>query len=91
MGFLDKVKTATDQAITRGKEEFEEQKTKRELNQAYSDLGENVFGLVDSGALTDDRLSVGVERIRTLKARLVELEAGAAAAEPAATGSATSD
>ncbi len=87
MGFLDKVKTATDQAITRGKEEFEEQKTKRELNQAYGDLGENVFGLVDSGALTDDRLSAGVERIRTLKAKLAEFEA----AEPAATGSATSD
>jgi hypothetical protein len=91
MGFLDKVRTATDQAIARGKEEFEEQKTKRELSQAYGDLGEAVFGLVDSGALTDDRLSAGVERIRTLKAKLAELEAGAEAAEPAATGSATSD
>jgi hypothetical protein len=91
MGFLDKVKTATDQAIARGKEEFEEQKTKRELSQAYGDLGETVFGLVDSGALTDDRLSAGVERIRTLKAKLAELEAGAQAAEPAGTGSATSD
>jgi hypothetical protein len=91
MGFLDKVKTATDQAIARGKEEFEEQKTKRELSQAYGDLGETVFGLVDSGALTDDRLSAGAERIRTLKAKLAELEAGAQAAEPAGTGSATSD
>ena len=79
MGFLDKVKTATDQAITRGKEEFEEQKTKRELNQAYSDLGETVFGLVDGGSLSDDRLSAGVERIRALKAKLAELEAGTGA------------
>jgi hypothetical protein len=79
MGFLDKVKTATDQAIARGKEEIEEQKTKRELNQAFGDLGETVFGLVDGGSLTDDRLSAGVERIRTLKAKLAEIEAGAEA------------
>jgi hypothetical protein len=77
MGFLDKVKTATDQAIARGKEEFEEQKTKRELSQAYAALGETVYGLVDSGGLSDDRLSAGVERIRTLKAKLAELEAAA--------------
>jgi hypothetical protein len=79
MGFLDKVKTATDQAITRGKEELEEAKTKRELSHAYEELGENVFDLVDGGSLTDDRLSAGVERIRTLKAKLAELEAGAGA------------
>jgi hypothetical protein len=83
MGFLDKVRTATEQAVARGKEEFEEQKTKRELNQAYSDLGETVFGLVDTGGLSHDSLTAGVERIRSLKAKLAELEAaGAAADEP---------
>ena len=60
MGFLDKVKTATEQAVARGKEELEEQKTKRELNQAYSDLGEAAFGLVDSGALSHDGLTESV-------------------------------
>ena len=88
MGFLDKVKTATDQAITRGKEELEEAKTRRELNHAYGELGETVFGLVDSGALSDERLTASVEQIRELKAKLAELEARAAgetAAEPAAT------
>ena len=86
MGFLDKVKTATDQAIARGKEELEEQKTKRELSHAYGELGETVFGLVDSGALSDDRLTASVERIRGLKAKLAELEAAAEApAESAAT------
>jgi hypothetical protein len=79
MGFLDKVKTATDQAIARGKEELEEQKTKRDLTHAYEELGTTVFDLVDGGSLTDDRLSAGVERIRTLKAKLAELEAGAGA------------
>ena len=83
MGFLDKVKTATDQAIARGMEELDEQRTRRELNHAYGDLGETVFGLVDSGTLTDDRLTESVERIRDLKAKLAQLEAGAA--EPATT------
>jgi hypothetical protein len=87
MGFLDKVKTATDQAIARGKEELEEAKTRRELNHAYGELGETVFGLVDSGALSDERLTAPVEQIRTLKAKLAELEAAAEAPadEPAAT------
>jgi hypothetical protein len=90
MGFLDKVKTATEQAVARGKEEFEEQKTKRELGQAYSDLGETVFGLVDSGGLSDERLTAGVERIRTLKAKLVELETAGSAAEATPAGSTAS-
>jgi hypothetical protein len=90
MGFLDKVRTATEQAIERGKEELEEQKTKRELNQAFGDLGETVFDLVDSGALTHDRLTEGVERIRSLKAKLATLEESggsepAEAEEPAST------
>jgi hypothetical protein len=83
MGFLDKVKTATEQAVARGKEEIEEQKTKRELNQAYGDLGEAAFGLVESGAITSDSLNAGVERIRTLKAKLAQLEEQAASS-PAA-------
>jgi len=90
MGFLDKVKTATEQAVARGKEEFEEQKTKRELGQAYSDLGETVFGLVDSGGLSDERLTAGVERIRTLKAKLVELETAGSGAEATPAGSTAS-
>jgi hypothetical protein len=90
MGFFDKVKTATEQAVARGKEEFEEQKTKRELGQAYSDLGETVFGLVDSGGLSDERLTAGVERIRTLKAKLVELETAGSGAEATPAGSTAS-
>jgi hypothetical protein len=85
MGFLDRVKTAAEQAGARAKEEFEEQKTKRELNQAYSDLGETVFGLVDAGSLSDDRLAAGIERIRSLKAKLAELEAGAEASAGSST------
>ena len=83
MGFLDKVKTATEQAVARGKEEFEEQKTKRELNQAYGELGETAFGLVDSGALSHADLTPIVERIRSLQTKLQEAEAAGAAA-PAA-------
>ena len=93
MGFLDKVKTATEQAVARGKEELEEQKTKRELNQAFGELGETAFGLADSGAISHGSLSAGIDRIRSLKAKLAELEAsdavaaaGAEAEEPVSTG-----
>src|SRR5262245_34133473 len=90
MGFLDKVKTAGEQAIARGKEELEEQKTKRDLNQAYGDLGEAAFDLVDSASLSHDGLTEGGERIKSLKAKLAQLEEAGSSApaedeEPAST------
>jgi hypothetical protein len=90
MGFLDKVRTAAEQAGTRAKEEFEEQKTKRDLGQAYGDLGETVFGLVESGAISHGSLDAGVERIRSLKAKLAEMEAGSTADEPVSAESSSS-
>ena len=85
MGLLDKAKQAAEQAATRGKEGVEEVQTKRELSQAYGELGKSVFELVENGELSDPRLDAGVEKIRTLQAKL---EAEDGAPEPAAESSA---
>ena len=70
MGLLDKAKQAAEQAATRAKEGVEEVQTKRELGQAYGELGKSVFELVENGELSDARLDASVEKIRTLKAKL---------------------
>ena len=52
MGFLDKAKTAAEQATAKAKEGIGEVQTRRELGQAYDELGKTTFELVDAGELT---------------------------------------
>lgn len=80
MGFLDKAKTAAGQATAKAKEGIEEVQTRRELGQAYDELGKITFELVDSGEVGHSRFEGPVERIRSLKA---ELEKRPAEEEPA--------
>jgi len=70
MGLLDKAKAAAEQAAAKAKEGVEEVQTKRELSQAYSELGKSAFELVENGEVSDPRLDAGVEKIKTLKAKL---------------------
>ena len=56
MGFLDKAKAAAEQAAARAKEGVHEVQTKRELGQAYDELGRKVLELVESGELTHPAL-----------------------------------
>jgi len=69
MGFLDKAKQAAEQAAAKAKEGVEDVQTKRELSQAYGDLGKTAYELVSSGELTHPRLEAGAERVRTLLAK----------------------
>ena len=80
MGFLDKAKAAAEQAATRAKETAGELQTKRELSQAYDELGRKTFELVESGEVSSAALDPLVERIRSLKAQLDEGKAVAATA-----------
>jgi hypothetical protein len=80
MGLLDKAKAAAEQAAAKAKEGVEEVQTKRELSQAYSELGKSAFELVENGEISDPRLDASVEKIKTLKAKLDE--AGVEADEP---------
>ena len=80
MGFLDKVKQQAEQATTKAKEGVAEVQTKRELSQAYAELGEKTYELATAGAISNAEVDPIVERIRSLKAKLAE---GAVAATPA--------
>ncbi len=87
MGFLDKAKAAAEQAATRAKETAGELQTKRELGQAYDELGRRTFELVESGEVSSTTLDPLVERIRSLKAQLEENKPVAAATSPEPPGS----
>jgi hypothetical protein len=82
MGLLDKAKAAAEQAAAKAKEGVEDVQTKRELSQAYGDLGRLSFSLVESGDLTNPELDALVDKIRTLEAK--------AAAEPVPAGAGAS-
>ena len=87
MGFLDKAKAAAEQAASKAKEGIEDVQTKRELSQAYNELGQKTYELVSSGALSHPDLTALLEKITALKTQ-DEQEGepvGAAAASTAST------
>jgi hypothetical protein len=69
MGFLDKAKAAAEQAAAKAKEGVEDVQAKRELGQAYGDLGRTAFELLESGDITHPQLAPLAEKVRTLKER----------------------
>jgi hypothetical protein len=79
MGVFDKVKAAAGRATTKAQEGVATVQTKRKLAQAYGELGQTTYELVQSGELTHPRLSPTVERISSAKA---ELERGERAEAP---------
>ena len=74
MGVLDKVKAAAGRATTEAQEGAATMQTKRKLTQAYGELGQTTYELVQSGELTHPRLSLTVERISDLKVQLERAE-----------------
>jgi hypothetical protein len=72
MGFLDKAKAAAEQAAAKAKEGVEDVQTKRDLGQAYGELGKVTYGLVSSGEVSHAELAPLVERIKTLESRVAE-------------------
>ena len=70
MGVLDTVKAAAGRATTKAQEGAATMQTKRKLTQAYGELGQTTYELVQSGELTHQRLSPTVERITAVKEEL---------------------
>jgi hypothetical protein len=70
MGLLDKAKSAAESATSKAKEGIGEVQMKRELGQAYDELGKLAFELHDAGEIVHDRLDDLVGRIRKLKSDL---------------------
>jgi len=70
MSLLDRAKTVAGQATSKAKEGVAEVQTRRELGQAYDELGKLAFELSESGEINHPRLNGAVERLRQLKAEL---------------------
>jgi hypothetical protein len=70
MGFLDKAKQAAEQAAAKAKEGVEDVQTKRELGQAYNELGKAAFDLIGSGEISNPRLDATVAKIKALNEKL---------------------
>jgi hypothetical protein len=69
MGFLDKAKAAAVEATAKAKEGVEDVQLKRELSQAYNELGKVAFELVESNEIAHPRLETVAEKIRALNER----------------------
>lgn len=80
MGLLDKAKAAAAEATAKAKEGVEDVQTKRELSQAYNDLGKSTYELIGSGEISNPRLDAAAAKIKALTEKLA-----------AAGGSTTSD
>lgn len=70
MGIVDKLKAGAEQTANKARETAQEVQTKRELAQAYTDLGKTAFALVDRGEVSHGELTAGVDHIKELQARL---------------------
>ena len=90
MGFMDKVKASVksgaEQAATKAQDELERMQTRRELTQAYTDLGEKAFELADRGDLAHAELGGLVERVRALRKDLDAIGKLEAPTAPSAEG-----
>jgi len=69
MGFLDKAKQAAEQAAAKAKEGVEDVQAKRELSQAYTELGKRAHELVEQGELAHAGLDDAVGRVRAALAK----------------------
>ncbi len=74
MSFLDKVKagvkSGAEQAATRAQAEIERLQAKRDLQQAYAELGEKALELADRGELSHAELQPAIDRAHAAKSDL---------------------
>lgn len=86
MGFLDKAKSAAEQAVSKTKDAAGDVQAKRELGQTYGELGRAAFELIESGEMSHATLDPLAEKIRELQTKIADEEATEAEAEePAGT------
>jgi len=83
MGFLDKAKAAAEQAAAKAKEGVEDVQVKRELGQAYGELGKAAFDLAERGDISHPELEELVAKIRGLNEKASSADDAAPAEEGA--------
>jgi mevalonate kinase len=69
MGLLDKAKAAAVEATAKAKEGVEDVQLKRELSQAYNELGKIAFELFEGNDISHPKLEPVAEKIRALNER----------------------
>jgi hypothetical protein len=69
MSFFNKAKQAAEQAAAKAREGVEDVQQKRELSQAYNELGKVAFELVEGNEIAHARLEAVAAKIRTLHDR----------------------
>ena len=72
MGFMDRAKNVAEKTATKTREGVEDMKSKRELGETYDSLGKLVVELVDSGEISNEKLTPLVEKVKALKAELAD-------------------
>ena len=72
MGLLDKAKAVAEEATSRVKEGVDDVQAKRSLSQAYDQLGQTTYELIEKGELTHAGLTAQAEEIRVLRERLAD-------------------
>src|SRR5579864_7027678 len=73
MGLLDRVKAGAEQAASTAQRQAQTVQIKRELSQAYNELGKSAYSLVERGQLAHPELAAGIDRIKELESRLAGL------------------
>jgi hypothetical protein len=66
VSFFNKAKQAAEQAAAKAKEGVEDVQQKRELSQAYGELGRAAFHLLEAGEISHAKLEENAAQIRTL-------------------------
>ena len=70
MGFLDKAKAAAEQAASKAQEGVEGVQTKRDLTQAYGELGRVAYALIQRGEIEHAELTPLAERVTELEGKV---------------------
>ena len=73
MGLLDRVKAGAEQAASTAQRQAQTVQIKRELSQAYNELGKSAYSLVERGQLAHPELAAVIDRIKELETRLAGL------------------
>jgi hypothetical protein len=91
MGLLDRVKAGAEQAASQAQRQAQIVQIKRELSQAYHELGKVAHGLVERGELHHGDLTAGADKIKELQGRLAGDGGQEEAADAPAAGGAAGD
>ena len=70
MGFLDKAKAAAEQAASKAQEGVEGVTVKRDLSQAYGELGRVTYALLQRGEIEHPELAPLAERVSEIESKV---------------------